>query len=74
VELDLVNSVIYKEAKIYGITGREMFHTWYKMTAIMESGRFDPRPVITDKFNLSEFRKAIKLARTSTRGQILIEI
>jgi len=74
VELDLVNSVIYKEAKIYGITGREMFSTWYKMTAIMESGKFDPRPVITDKFNLSEFQKAIKLAGTSTRGKILIKI
>jgi len=74
VELDLVNNVIYKGAKIYGITGREMFSTWYKMRAIMESGKFDPRPVITDKFNLSEFQKAIKLAETCTRGKILIKI
>lgn len=74
VELDLVNNVIYKEAKIYGITGREMFSTWYKMRTIMESGKFDPGPVITDKFNLSEFQKAIKLAGTSTRGKILIKI
>lgn len=74
VELDLVNNVINKEAKIYGIAGREMFSTWYKISAIMETGKFDPKPVITDKFNLSEFQKAIKLAETSTRGKIIIEI
>ena len=30
VPLDLVNNVIYKEAIIYGITGREMFNTCYQ--------------------------------------------
>lgn len=72
-ELDLVNDVIYKEAHIYGITGRKMFSTWYRIRTIMASGKFDPRPVITDEFNLSEFQKAIELARTSTRGKILIK-
>lgn len=73
VELDLVNNIIYKEAKIYGITGREMFHTWYKTASLLQSGKFDPSPVITDKFPLSEFSQAINLAESTRRGKILIE-
>ena len=40
------NQVIFKGLIIKGIYGREMFETWYKMIAMLQSG-LDIRPVIT---------------------------
>jgi threonine dehydrogenase-like Zn-dependent dehydrogenase len=32
------NKIIFKQLTIKGIYGREMFETWHKMTAVLESG------------------------------------
>ena len=43
------NQVIFKGLSIKGIYGREMFETWYKMAAMLQSG-LDITPVITHHF------------------------
>src|SRR6266404_3419791 len=43
------NQVIFKGLVIKGIYGREMFETWYKMIAMLQSG-LDVTPVITHRF------------------------
>ena len=42
------NKVIFKQLTIKGIYGREMFETWHKMIAMLESG-LDVRKVITHR-------------------------
>ena len=39
------NQVIFKGLEIRGIYGREMFETWYKMVAMLQSG-LDLSPII----------------------------
>lgn len=73
VSLDLTRDIIYKEAKVFGSTGRGMFDTWYKVTALLESGQVDARPVITHRFGLSEFETAFDvLTRTGDAGKVLL--
>src|SRR5206468_7271686 len=48
VALDM-NQVIFKGLILKGIYGREMFETWYKMSAMLTSG-LDVRPVVTHRF------------------------
>jgi len=74
VEWDLVNNVIYKEANVYGVTGRIMWDTWWIAQSILLSGRMDVGPVITHYFDLSHFDKALQLAESATTGKIVFKI
>jgi threonine 3-dehydrogenase len=50
------NKVIFKGLEIKGIYGREMFETWYKMVAMLQSGLdldLSAYPIITHQFPLS---------------------
>jgi threonine 3-dehydrogenase len=71
VELNLVDDIIYKEAKIFGSTGRLMWQTWWDMMKLLESGKFDPMPVITHRLPLSEFKKGLELAASGDAGKII---
>ncbi len=50
------NKVVFNGLFIKGIYGREMFETWYKMTAMLQSG-LDVSEVITHKMHYTEFEK-----------------
>jgi len=51
VELDLVNNIIYKEANVYGVTGRIMWDTWWTAQSMLLSGKMDVNPVITHRLD-----------------------
>ena len=51
------NQVIFKGLEIKGIYGREMFETWYKMVAMLQSG-LDLSPIITHRF-ADDYEKAL---------------
>src|SRR5947199_1677882 len=51
------NQVIFKGLEIKGIYGREMFETWYKMVAMLQSG-LDLSPIITHHFRVEEYETA----------------
>ena len=74
VEWDLVNNVIYKEANVYGVTGRIMWDTWWTAQSILLSGKIDVTPVITHYFDLREFDKALQLAESATTGKIVFRM
>jgi threonine 3-dehydrogenase len=64
VEIDMANLVITKAIIIRGIFGRLMFKTWEQMKELLDSKKLDPLPVITHRFKLSEFNKAIKTIKS----------
>ena len=74
VTLDLVNDVIYKEAVVYGITGRTMFGSWAEASDILDSGRIDIGPVITHHFPLERFDAAFETAASGKAGKIIFDI
>ena len=55
-EYDFAKMVL-KMITIKGIYGREMFETWHKMLAMLQSG-LNIRPVITNRFPAAEFDTA----------------
>jgi threonine 3-dehydrogenase len=74
VEWDLVNNVIYKEANVYGVTGRIMWDTWWTAQSILLSGKMDVTPVITHYFDLKDFDQALQLAESATTGKIVFKM
>lgn len=72
IALDLVEDVIYKEAKVFGTTGRVMWDTWWQMDALLKAGRLDPLPVITHRFPLDQIHQAMALAKSGQAGKIVL--
>ncbi len=66
------NTVVFHSLTLRGIYGREMFETWYKMTALIQSG-LDISPVITHRFPFTKFQEAIELAKSGESGKIVLE-
>ena len=71
VALDM-NQVIFKGLILKGIYGREMFETWYKMTAMLTSG-LDVSPVLTHRFAIEDWLKAFETMRTGQSGKVVLE-
>jgi threonine 3-dehydrogenase len=65
------NLVIFNMLTIKGIYGREMYETWYKMTAMLQSG-LDIRPVITHRFRFDEYEKGFAVMRTGDCGKVIL--
>ena len=72
--LDLPKEVIFKGITIYGVVGRRMYDTWHQMTRFLRAGEFDPTPVITHRFPMSEFDAAIQAIKSGDAGKVIFEI
>ena len=72
VELDIPADVIYKEATVYGSTGRLMWDTWWRMRSLLDSGKFDPMPAITHRMPLADLGEGVGLARSGDAGKVLL--
>lgn len=65
------NQVIFKGLFIKGIYGREMFETWYKMAALIQSG-LDLTPVITHRYHIDEFQQGFDEMRSGRSGKVVL--
>ena len=65
------NQVIFKGLFIKGIYGREMFETWYKMVALLQSG-LDISPVITHRLHIDEFQQGFDVMRAGQAGKVIL--
>ncbi len=65
------NTIIFKSLTIKGIYGREMFETWYKMTALLEAG-LDITNLITHRFGIDEFRLGFDAMNSGTSGKVIL--
>jgi threonine 3-dehydrogenase len=74
IELDLPKEVIFKGITIYGVVGRKMYDTWHQMTRFLRAGEFNPEPVITHRFPMSDFDAAIAAIKSGDAGKVIFEI
>ena len=65
------NEIIFKMLEIKGIYGREMYETWYKMIALVQSG-LNIENIITHKFHFTDFEKAFKIMEEGNCGKIIL--
>lgn len=72
ITLEMTGAIIYREAVVYGSTGRLMWDTWYQVDALLKAGAFDPTPVITHRFPMSAFDEALELTRGGNAGKVIL--
>ncbi|WP_084050987.1 L-threonine 3-dehydrogenase [Deinococcus hopiensis] len=66
------NDVIFKMLTVKGIYGREMFETWYKMTALIQSG-LNLTPVLTHRFPIDEFQQGFDVMLGGQSGKVILD-
>ena len=71
VTLDLNNDIIFKGVRVYGITGRRMFDTWFRTAALLAQG-LDLSPIVTHRFPLSRFADAFELVAAGHAGKVVL--
>ncbi len=64
--------IIFGGLTLKGIYGREMFETWYKMTAMVVGG-LDVAPVITHRFPAAQYEEAFGVVRSGHSGKVILE-
>ncbi len=67
------NEVIFKSLTLKGIYGREMYETWYKMLAMLQSG-LDVSPVITHRIGFSEFEGGFDALNAGTACKVVMDM
>ena len=66
------NDVIFKGLEIRGIYGRQMYETWYKMVAMLQSG-LNIAPVITHRFKATEFQAGFETMLSGASGKVILD-
>lgn len=72
IEIDLNKDVIFKSISVHGITGRQMFSTWFKTAGLISSGLVDFQRVITHKLPFEEWEEGMKLMASGNCGKIVL--
>jgi threonine 3-dehydrogenase len=65
-------SLVLKAITLKGVYGREMFETWYKMIAMLESG-LDVSRIITHRYPADEFAKGFDAMRSGKSGKVVLD-
>ena len=68
---DLPNEIIFKGIRVYGVTGRRLFGTWYRLAGLFKAG-LNIRPVITHTFPMSEFATGFDLIKSGQCGKVVL--
>lgn len=71
ISFDLPNEVIFKGIRLYGVTGRRLFETWYRVTGLFRAG-LDIRPLVTHTFPLADFAKGFDLINAGQCGKVVL--
>ncbi len=63
VSLNLNQDIIMRGVRIYGITGRRLYATWYKTRALLESGKINLDPLISLRLPLKDYAQGFDAFR-----------
>jgi threonine 3-dehydrogenase len=65
------NQIIFKMLHVKGIYGREIFETWYKMIALVQSG-LDLSDLITHRMSIDEFEAGFEAIKSGEAGKVIM--
>jgi threonine 3-dehydrogenase len=71
VQIEPTSMIIYKEATVYGSTGRAMFGTWERMASLVGSNKIKPSAVITDRLPLEKAEEGFQRVIRGESGKVI---
>ncbi|MCL2378780.1 MAG: L-threonine 3-dehydrogenase [Defluviitaleaceae bacterium] len=68
------NTVVFNSLTMKGIYGRQMYDTWYRMTALLQSGLDkEIEKIITHRYHYTDFAKAFEVMRKGDSGKVILD-
>lgn len=65
------SKIVLKGLTLKGIYGREMYETWYKMVAMLQSG-LDITPIITHRFDADDYQTGFETMASGQSGKVIL--
>lgn len=72
VEIDVAESLIFKNLNVLALNGRKIFETWYKTRWMLESGVVDLLPLITHRYPLESIEVAVRQLKAGEACKIVL--
>lgn len=72
IEFDWDHHLVFKAARVVGITGRRLWQTWYQARGLIRSGAVDLAPLVTHHFKLEEFDQAFEAMGSGDSGKVML--
>ncbi len=72
IDVDWGKYLINKEITIGSVFGRQIWDTWKETTRLLTSKEIDLRKIITHKFSLAEFEKAMEVMKSGECGKVVL--
>lgn len=66
------SKVIFNGLTIKGIYGRQMHETWYKMSAMLQSG-LDISPIITHRMDIRDYEEGFAAMNSGKSGKVILD-
>lgn len=73
IELEVAETIIFKEIHIKGVFGRKMFENWYMLEKLIEKFGFPFEEFITHRFGLEEYEEAFNILKKGDCVKILLK-
>ena len=68
------NKLIFNSLTIKGIYGRQMYDTWYRMSALLQSGLdTEIEKIITHRYHYTDFAEAFEVMRSGDCGKVILD-
>lgn len=64
--------IVFKAARVQGISGRRLWQTWYQGRGLIRSGAVDLSPMVTDRFSLEDFHDAFDRMASGDSGKVML--
>src|SRR5438034_8458246 len=65
-----ISEFVTKGLSMYGIHGRLMYKTWMQMGGLLKSGNVNLKPILTHRFPLDDYNKAMEVMRSGDCGKV----
>ena len=72
VDIDVAESLFFKNLDVSAVCGRQVWDTWYRTRWLLEHGVVDLRPLITAELGLDEFERAFELLGAGEACKIVL--
>ena len=65
-----ISEFVTKGLSMHGIHGRLMYRTWMQMGGLLKSGNVNLKPILTHRFPLDDYNKAMEVMRSGDCGKV----
>ncbi len=72
IEIDLANLIVFKGITVYGVVGRKIYDTWFKVKELVDNNLLDFEKIITHVMPMSKFQEAMDIMASGNSGKIVL--